>query len=124
MGNIILNKKKENVLLLKKEISELRLQKEKDEERRLLSKHNLDDFVAKLIRDENINIAFLPDIVEKEIYVNTLSILLHLVEHVLTDTKVEFLGHEISISINPIKEKEEDIPSSPPVDEEEEDDLE
>jgi hypothetical protein len=117
MGNIGSSKKKENILL-KKEISELRLQKEKAEAKRLLSKRNIDDFVSTLIKDEDVNIAFLPDIVEKQIYINTLSILLHLVEHVLTDTKVEFLGHEISIRVNPIEEKDDDT-TSPPVEEDE-----
>lgn len=78
---------------------------EKQKKENLLSKQQIHDFVDELIKDENINIRFLPDHVEKQIYTNILIILMQIIQHSVEDLKVSFMGHEITMKMDPLKLK-------------------
>jgi hypothetical protein len=60
-------------------------------------KQMVDTFMA----DENINQRFIPDVIERHLYMRILSLLLHTVKHVVDSTKMEFMGHTLSISMQP-----------------------
>ena len=66
-----------------------------------LSKEKINEFVKKLLVDQNINIKYLPDYVEKQIYKNVLNMLIGLLNNTLATTSIKFLGHELTFAIQP-----------------------
>ena len=54
-----------------------------------------------LLEDPEINIAYLPDWVEKQIYRNIFSMMLSLLAHTLTTSHLEFLGHRVTFDVIP-----------------------
>jgi len=71
-----------------------------------LSKHRIEQFVNKLLADKDINIQYLPDFVEKQLYKNVFTILLGLLENILDTTSIKFLGHDLTFELNPSKAAE------------------
>lgn len=67
-----------------------------------LSKIQIKSFVDELLKDKKINIEYLPDYVEKQIYYNIITIVMGIAEHSLSTFKIEFLGHEIDILLHPV----------------------
>ena len=65
-----------------------------------LSKIKIEEFVEKLISDEQLNINWLPDYVERQIYFNVFNIIMRLLTDVLEDTSLELIGHKIKFNIN------------------------
>jgi len=57
----------------------------------------VDDYVDKLM--ETSNIAYLPDYVERKLYVNMFTVLLRMVDDVLEKSSIQLLGHEIRFDI-------------------------
>jgi len=82
----------------KKQLSEISVQK-------------INEFVDKMLTDENINIKYLPDFVERQIYINIFTILISLLNNTLDTAVIQLLGHEIKFNINPIDGKLMDIES-------------
>ena len=66
-----------------------------------LSKIRINQFVEKILEDENVNIKYLPDFVERQIYRNVFTILINLLENILETTSIKFLGHNLTFDINP-----------------------
>jgi hypothetical protein len=79
----------------------------KEQFEKTLSKKKILEFVEILLKDKNINIGYLPDYVEKQIYLNIFTILIGIVEHSLKSVKVEIMGHKLDISITPVPITEE-----------------
>jgi len=75
--------------------------KRNDQKQNLLSKQKIQQFVNKLLEDENVNIRYLPDVVEKQIYTNVLTIVMELLEHLVEDLNISFMGHNIKMSMDP-----------------------
>tara|TARA_Y100000389_G_scaffold114197_1_gene111387 strand:- start:421 stop:888 length:468 start_codon:yes stop_codon:yes gene_type:complete len=65
-----------------------------------LSKIKIEEFVEKLISDEQLNINWLPDYVERQIYFNVFNIIMRLLTDILQDTSLELIGHKIKFNIN------------------------
>ena len=65
-----------------------------------LSKIKIEEFVEKLISDEQLNINWLPDYVERQIYFNVFNIIMRLLTDILEDTSLELIGHKINFNIN------------------------
>ena len=84
----------------------------KDELNKLqeLSKIKVDEFVEKLLNDENVNIGYLPDFVERQIYKNVFNLIIGLLNNTLSTTSVKLLGHELTFMITPEPE-----PQPPPI---------
>lgn len=55
--------------------------------------------VKKLLENPDINVGLLPDKIEGKMYENFISFLLGLLKESLDTTKIEFLGHEIQITL-------------------------
>ena len=66
-----------------------------------LSKDKIDEFVDELLKNENINLEYVPDSIEKKIYKNVFSMIFSLLIDVSNNTKITFIGHEITITIKP-----------------------
>lgn len=73
-----------------------------------LSKKKINEFVDQLLSDINVNIAYLPDFVERQIYKNVLSIILGILDNTLNTTSINFMGHQLTISMQPQQDHEED----------------
>ena len=65
------------------------------------SKAKINEFVDELLNDKNVNIKYLPDFVEKQIYRNVFNILINLLDNVFETTSIEFMGHKLTFDINP-----------------------
>jgi hypothetical protein len=83
--------------------NEVKIEKEKIEKKIIneISKEKIKDFVNNLLTDEDINIIYLPDIVERQIYINILTIILGIVNHSLDDINIKFLEHNLKMSFHP-----------------------
>lgn len=109
MGNVFKSKtnpdslKQENERL-KKEIETLKHQLDEIDTKpgSKLSKERLNEIVENMIQDENVNIDYLPDWVERKIYRNVFTILINLLDESLETTKVKLLGHQINFNIEAV----------------------
>lgn len=72
-----------------------------------ISQENIKQFVDELLKDKNVNLKYLPDSFEKKLYTDILSIILAILENILEDISIKFLGHEIKLNFQPIKQEEE-----------------
>ena len=66
-----------------------------------LSKQKVDEFVEKLLSNASVNIGYLPDFVERQIYRNVLNLLIGLLDSTLDSASVKFMGHEVTFNIKP-----------------------
>lgn len=65
------------------------------------SKERINVFVEELLNDENVNIKYLPDFVERQIYRNVFNLLINLLEHILNTINIQFMGHEVKLDLKP-----------------------
>ena len=65
----------------------------------------VDSFIDKLLSDPNTNVYLIPDSVERLVYTNVLKLILHSLQKTLDSTHLDFLGHEIRLTLVP-KQKE------------------
>jgi len=76
-----------------------------DQERLLnlqeLSEEQIEKFVMNLLNNKEINIGYLPDFVEKQIYKNVFNLLINILENLMETTTVNFMGHQIMFSLVP-----------------------
>lgn len=66
-----------------------------------VSIERIQDFVNKLMDNENINIRFIPDAAEKKLYKNILNMMLSILNEIMNETKVEIMGHNIQFQLSP-----------------------
>lgn len=66
-----------------------------------ISKSQIDSFVEKLLSDKNVNVKYLPDFVERQIYRNVFTILLGLIENMADSTEIHIMGHRIVMHVAP-----------------------
>jgi hypothetical protein len=85
-----------------------------------VSQDKIKEFVSKMLQDKNINIRYLPDSIEERIYTNVLTILLSLMENVIEDISIKLIGHEVRITLQPHKDKTEEISTQTDQDEQKE----
>ena len=69
-----------------------------------ISNKALKKFVDDILQDPNLNIYLLPDNIEKPLYMNTLKILLSVVQKVLNNTNLDIIGHEFKLQMQPSPE--------------------
>jgi hypothetical protein len=79
-----------------------------DEKISKLSKEKINDFVEKLLNNKNINMSYIPDRIEKEMYKNIITMLFAILIDVSNTTKIKIIGHEITITIKPEMNKEKE----------------
>ena len=69
----------------------------------LLSEEQIKQFVEELLTDDNINIGYLPDWVERKLYINIFNILIGLLKKTVKSTSIKFIGHQIYLDMKPEK---------------------
>lgn len=74
-----------------------------------LSKQRIDEFVEKLLADKNVNIGYLPDFVERQIYKNVFNLLIGLLDDTISTTSIKMLGHNLTFNIAPDIKESTDI---------------
>lgn len=70
-----------------------------------LSKKQISLFVDKILSNKNMNISYIPDFVEKQIYKNIFDLLLQLMDHIFDNVHFNFIGHTISVNMEPNQEE-------------------
>lgn len=71
----------------------------------LLSEQQINIFVEQLLDDHNINIQYLPDYVEKQLYRNILMIIFGFLRKITSNSSFNIIGHELKLSFQPINDK-------------------
>ena len=71
------------------------------ETEKLLSKQRISQYVEGLLNDETVNIKYLPDWVERQIYRNFFGILVGVVNNMADSTSIELLGHQLKFDLVP-----------------------
>lgn len=71
-----------------------------------LSKEKINEFVEELLNDENINIKYLPDYVERQLYRNIFTIAIGVLEKLLNTTEINMIGHQVKLSMQPQVDKD------------------
>ena len=71
-----------------------------------ISVENINKFIDELLNNKNINIKYIPDQAEREIYKNTFLIVMNVLNQTLKSSKIEFMGHQILLSLKPNKKIE------------------
>lgn len=66
-----------------------------------VSAQRVDQFVDTLLADKDVNIKYLPDFVERQIYRNVIMLLMGLVETALNSSNINFIGHKLTFDITP-----------------------
>lgn len=61
----------------------------------------IDKIIENLISKKDVNMSYVPDIIEKEIYKNLIIYFFGIFKEVVDTTKIEFLEHEITFIIKP-----------------------
>lgn len=67
-----------------------------------ISDQRVNEIVEQFLSDDKINISLLPDVVERQIYRNVISLAMELLKATLETTKIDFMGHEVSFVIKPL----------------------
>lgn len=67
-----------------------------------LSKKQIETLVNKLLADEAINIKYFPDWVERQLYINVINLIIHLLEQFLSGASVNMMGHSIGFTLTPL----------------------
>lgn len=68
------------------------------------SKKRLAEVVEQMLANKDINSKWIPDFVERRLYLNTLTLVMALLEEVLGTSEVSFLGHKLTFNVEPIPE--------------------
>jgi hypothetical protein len=63
---------------------------------------HLKAFVDGLLKDPKVNLGFVPDAIERTLYLNVLRIGMGAMKKTCDETAVEFMGHRIRVVIEPI----------------------
>ena len=81
-----------------------------------ISTKAIEEYVEKMIADKDVNINYLPDFVEKQLYRNILKIVLNLLDHILNNSHVTFFNHEINFDLVPLPEYNTNSQTNPTTD--------
>lgn len=65
----------------------------------ICSRKSIEEFVNQLLKDEDINIGLLPDCIEKKIYLNVFTLLVNLLDKLLSTSEIRLLNHKITFDI-------------------------
>lgn len=105
--------KDERITFLEKELERYRVAEQGvKNEMNAEAKHQtalaIKHFVDSLIEDEDINIPYVPDCIERRIYRNVLKLVLGTADRVLQSTFIELLGHRIRFDLEPVSPSSDD----------------
>tara|TARA_R100001163_G_C5061388_1_gene198285 strand:- start:140 stop:766 length:627 start_codon:yes stop_codon:yes gene_type:complete len=78
----------------------------------VVSKQRIKEAVDRMLANKTINVGYLPDFVERQIYNNVFNILLGLVNELVEGSHIKLLGHQITLDLEAIENqisKEEEL---------------
>lgn len=64
-----------------------------------VSRKKIEDIVDKMLEDPNMNIKYLPDFAERQIYINIFTLLLGVVDNISDNVDINFMGHKIRLQV-------------------------
>ena len=67
-----------------------------------ISSDQINQFVAKMLQNKDVNLSFVPDSMESKIYEKLLTMTIQELHQILATVKIQFLNQEITIHMNPI----------------------
>ena len=67
-----------------------------------LSNIKIEEYIDSLLSNENVNVKYVPDIAERQIYINIFSLFINILDETLKTASVKCLGHEIKFDLKPI----------------------
>ncbi len=85
------------------EVKEIKEIKEVKETKTHISEEKIDEFVNEILRDQNININYFPDAVERKLYRNVLILVFSLLNKTVDTASIQLIGHEIKFTMSPLK---------------------
>lgn len=71
-----------------------------------VSKERINAFVETLLQNKEINIKYLPDAVERQIYRNVFGILVGLMDNLFDSASIKFMGHKVTFALHPMTDQE------------------
>ncbi len=72
----------------------------------ILSKERINQFVEELLNDKDINISMMPDFMEKQLYRNIFRMFISIIDKLFETTSIQFIGHQITLKLDPVLEKD------------------
>lgn len=66
-----------------------------------VSRQRIEELVEQMLQNPDINVKYLPDAVERQLYRNVFSLALNVLGEVLKSSSVELLGHRIQLTLVP-----------------------
>lgn len=93
---------KEQLRKARQELEQLQQPPREEAERTedlILSNARIEEFVASLLDDETVNISWIPDVVERQLYFNVFNLLLRVLSDVLDESSVSFIGHQLQVRV-------------------------
>jgi hypothetical protein len=70
-----------------------------------LSRERINQSVERMINNSTVNISYIPDFVERQIYRNVFRILIGLVDELTSQTSLEVLGHHLTFNLEALTKK-------------------
>lgn len=67
------------------------------------SKLQIQGVIDRMIQNEAVNIKYLPDFVEKQLYKNVFNIVLGLLNELVEGSSIKLIGHEITLNMNALE---------------------
>lgn len=68
-----------------------------------ISMEAIEQYVEGMIADSDVNITYLPDFVERQLYKNILKMVLGLLDNILSNSHITIFNHEINFELVPLK---------------------
>lgn len=72
------------------------------------SRHRIQEVIDRMIANEAVNIKYLPDIVERQLYKNIFNILLGLLSELVEGSSFKLIGHEITLNLKALDQPKPD----------------
>lgn len=63
----------------------------------------IDAIIDRLMADDNVNQRFIPDIIERKLYKNMMSIIIGLAQETIQNSSIDVLGHRLSFTLTPLQ---------------------
>lgn len=67
-------------------------------------KESVREIVREIVREHGVG--FIPDGIEEKIYTNVATMLMRILDGVLSETRLTFMGHEIRLDLSPAARRE------------------
>lgn len=102
LAKLQIEQQQKEIAVLKSKIETLQNTSPTTSAKNSISLVQIDKLIDQIMKERNIE--YLPDFVERQVYRNILTIIFNLLEGTIDNSSIQLVGHEIKLTINPIKE--------------------